>query len=567
MTPATAVPPGRFLAEFARRSQRTDAETLAPPPGATIDAAGRWIVGDILLIDRESLASALGLRGVRDDATLALAAIERWGDHAAAHLRGEFAFAAWDAPRRSVLAARDGMGLRLLYFTNTEDVLRFSDDPARLARFADVDATLDPGALAAFLVDGVDEDLTRTVYRGVRTVPAGHALSQEGGARLECRRHWHFPSVRVATRREARELPAMFTSALDAAVRDRLRGATASLLLSGGIDSASIAASVGRVRPDVALRAFTSSFASLLPEVELPWARRVATHLGIPLVPLQAGLAPALTPTGGVRTPLPLDEPTWIEWRASIHSLAGWSETTLYGEDGDALLLPATLAEMVRAERWPGVAASILSYLVRNRRVPYLGTGARRIYGAKAVDAPSPMHSWLRASARAAAAPAPIVRYEPHPPLPYRDWTRRRLMSPLWQAFGQSVSPAWTGADTTFRLPLVDDRVLTVAMAAPSVPWLQRKRLIRAAAAQARALPGEVIWRPKTPVYGYYEAFIALWRARWDGRALVASTLAEWVDAAALQRALREGTVFEVCDAWRVLELSSWIDSGNRDLA
>jgi hypothetical protein len=299
-------------------------------------------------------------------------------------------------------------------------------------------------------------------------------------------------------------------------------------------------------------------------EVELPWAQRVAAHLDIPLESVPSARMPALSVDAGAPLPTPLDEPTWTEWRRLVAMAGAWSEDTLYGEDGDALHLPATLGEMRRAERWPGLAAALLSFSLRHRRLPYLGTGWKRHFGARVLDVVTPSHAWLRPQVRATAAPSTAPAAEPLPPHPHRDWSQRRLTSPFLQSLVRACAPAWTGVATTFRLPLMDDRILALAMSAPSVPWMQGKHLIRAAAAQADALPRDVIWRPKSPVRGHHEALVAQWRSRWDGTVSVAEELAAWVDVPCLVRALRTGAGNEVSDAWRVLELSAWLEGRRR---
>lgn len=549
---------GAFLAVVARHALA--AATVPAPSGATTDAEGRWLVGDVLLSDRASLCASLKT-ALADDDRLVLAAMARHGVRATERLHGEYAFVAWDAPRRTLMAARDGLGLRLLYVAVSADEISASDDPTRLLARDGVDGSLDAGALVGFLAGTIDEDLSRTVYRGVHAVPAGHTLvwTADGTTTDSCR-HWEFPAPPVMGRREARDLPAQFTAVLDAAVSDRLRGPSASILLSGGIDSASIAASVRRTRPDVALRAFTATYEPLLPDLELPWTQRVASQLDLPVEIVRCAEQPPLTRECTGRLPQPLDEPTWPEWRRLTHAAARWSQTTLYGQDGDALLLPSSLREMIREESWPSVAVEVIRFVGQRRRLPYLGTGLRRLSGAPLLEGPPPLPPWLRASRDLLATPPsffPVRAFA----TTHREWPRRRLTTGAWQSLVRAFSPAWTGAPSAFRLPLLDDRLLALAMSAPSVPWMQGKELIRQAAVQSGALPAAVAWRPKAPVRGHHEALVAQWRATWNGRVTLAPALREWVDVPILERVLRRGTHSEVSDAWRALELSDWIEA------
>jgi len=555
-------PAGTFLVALSRRNPGAVLDAQEPPRGATRDEDGRWIVGDVLLTDCESLRAPLGAVPPRSDEALALAAIARHGAGDSLALHGEFAFVAWDAPNRRLLVARDGLGLRPCFVAVTAEMIGVSNDPALLARQRGVDASLDEGALAAYLVDGMDPDATRTVYRGVRSVPAGHTWQWDTDAGAPTvRRHWCFPAPAVRRPRDARELPERFNLALDAAVRDRVRGPRASILLSGGIDSSSIAASLRDACPDVELRAWTATYEPLLADRETPWTRRVAEHLGVPLEVVGCAASPAVSPVGEPALPAPLDEPTWTEWRRLVQSAGSWSDSTFYGVDGDALLAPASLAGMLRAERLPDVANAIVSYAVRRRRLPHLGTGLLRLVRRGAGSPARPAKpAWLRDAACAAAAVAPAFDVEPLAPHPSRGRSQSLLTSPVWHSLVPSWSAPWTGAATAFRLPLLDDRLLEVVMSAPSVPWLNGKELMRAAAELRGALPADVIRRPKLTVRGHTDALVAAWRAHWDGAVQIAPEIAAWVDAAMLRRALAEGSTFDVADAWRVLELSAWLD-------
>lgn len=545
-----------------RRALAGSAADDVLPDGAVRDAAGDWVAGDVRLSDRDALARELGVSVDSTDLTLALAAVARFGVDAPARLHGEYAFVAWHAGERQLFAARDGLGLRLLYVAVTADRVAFSGDPSELGAVQGVDGALNPGALAAFLTESMDADLTRTMFRGVTAIPAGHTwLLGARSAQPRLQRHWFFPLPAVGRPRDARELPRRFSFLLDEAVRDRVRGPRASILLSGGLDSSLIAASVRRTRPDVALRGFTATFEPLVGASELPWAQRVGAALGIEVEEVPSATASALAHLAASRFPSPLDEPTWLEWLHGVQAASRWSNTVLYGEDGDALQLPATLREMLRVERWPALAAALLSFTVRQRRLPHLGTGLKaRLIGGRHGGPAAPRLPWLAEIAYRASEPAPTMAFETLVEPRSRASTQRRLTSPLVQQWACIFASPWTQSRAAFTFPLLDDRLLEFALSIPSVPWCHGKQLMRSAAVLDGQLPAEVIWRPKTPLYGHGEALVAEWRARWDGALSVAPEIAPWILERPLRRALREGSVNDVSDAWRVLELSSWLE-------
>src|SRR5437762_1311864 len=106
-------------------------------------------------------------------------AYEEWGERFAGRLRGMFAVALWDAPRRRLLLARDRFGIKPLYVRETGAGLEFASELRALPR-----GEIDLDALEAFLAfNSIPAPLT--IFRDVRKLRPGHVLVWEDGQTRE----------------------------------------------------------------------------------------------------------------------------------------------------------------------------------------------------------------------------------------------------------------------------------------------------------------------------------------------------------------------------------------------
>ena len=193
-------------------------------------------------------------------------------------LNGMFALAVWDAHQRSLFLARDRLGIKPLYYAERGEVLYFASEQKALFT-----AGVPPG-----FDHGVWEELLcfryvageRTPYEHVRRLLPGHYLVWKGG-RSMIRRWWNL-SDRVRTLRGAPPAdPApWFRETFDSAVGlRRISDVPVGVLLSGGLDSSSVAASLA-LQAGKGVASFTVRFSE--PEYdEGPLARQVAQRYGL----------------------------------------------------------------------------------------------------------------------------------------------------------------------------------------------------------------------------------------------------------------------------------------------
>jgi asparagine synthetase B (glutamine-hydrolysing) len=215
--------------------------------GASTIAAGRAssLACDVFcageLYNREELCSELHLPQDVRDAELVLSAWEAWGPEAFGRIDGVFAIIVQDRAEGGLWAARDPMGIHPLFFAPTTDGLALSDTVGVLLRHPDVSRDISRLKLAEMSFNYYGEP-HETFYKSIYKVPPGHYLRATlDGWTFE--HYWSFPDVRPADKYPFEEALDRFTREFAHVVGRSFNGKRhSSILLSGGLDSISIAA-------------------------------------------------------------------------------------------------------------------------------------------------------------------------------------------------------------------------------------------------------------------------------------------------------------------------------------
>jgi len=192
----------------------------------------------------------------------------------AERLRGMFALAVWDAQRRRLVLARDRYGIKPLYYRHVGGELRFASELRALPR-----GEIDLDALEAFLAFN-SIPAPYSIFRDVRKLPAGHILVWEGGAITLERyaRPGPAPATEVRGGDEAELVEELRARLRDSVRAHLLSDVPVGVLLSGGVDSAALAALVAQETSE-AVHTFTIGFEERSFD-ERADARRVAERYG-----------------------------------------------------------------------------------------------------------------------------------------------------------------------------------------------------------------------------------------------------------------------------------------------
>ncbi len=172
------------------------------------------------------------------DVSIVAAAYEEWGTNCFSKLIGDWALSIWDAKSRSLILAKDPIGIRHLYYSIEKDQVTWSTILDPLVLFAGHSFALNEDYIAGWFSFFPATHLTP--YVGINSVPPSSSVLIREDKHVVSK-YWDFDSskrIRYATDAEYEE---HFLAGFAEAVRRRLRSDSPVLAeLSGGMDSSSI---------------------------------------------------------------------------------------------------------------------------------------------------------------------------------------------------------------------------------------------------------------------------------------------------------------------------------------
>ena len=249
------------------------------------------------LYDYKKIRSALQAKGhifrTQSDSEIALYLYQEYGLNFVDYLRGEFALVLYDKRKNRIIAARDRFGIKpLQYHLDAKGILYIASE-AKAIFASGVKAVWDKYALYhSCSLQYVPQD--RTLFKDIYQLKPGHILIYDG-AKLTIKKYWDldFPkeSDEKFKKYDENKIAGRLEDLLQESVALRLQtdGAKYCSHLSGGIDSAMVAALAARLG-NQKLRCFTVSFPhGSYDETEL--AKSLASYIGAEFTPVVVGAA------------------------------------------------------------------------------------------------------------------------------------------------------------------------------------------------------------------------------------------------------------------------------------
>ena len=241
-----------------------------------------WIVFNGEIYNYQALRTFLLSKGhqfrTATDTEVIVHLYEEMGEECVQKLWGMFGFAIWDERKKTLLIARDRVGIKPLYYRLTPEALIFGSEIKSILVDPSVMVELDPVALDRFLtylyVPGEE-----TLFKGISKLPPGHYMTVRNG-KPSIRQYWDLSVSPARQSKSLEESVRELTSLLAETVRDHMiADVPVGILLSGGVDSTAML-SFAVEQTSKQINTFTIGFEGQQFADERPYARLAAERYG-----------------------------------------------------------------------------------------------------------------------------------------------------------------------------------------------------------------------------------------------------------------------------------------------
>jgi asparagine synthase (glutamine-hydrolysing) len=351
----------RFLFRNRREKNRMNAQAeLEPVNDQNQTEDTRVLMWDGRLDNRSDLLLLLKdyLRDDLSNTALALAAYKRWGTSGFIHMIGDWSLVIQDDANQLTVLASDFAGVRPLYYAVKSGQVLYS---SRLQSL--VDATgiseLDDKYIGAFLLYGGCPN--HTPYKGIYSVPAGHAVSVSS-TETKINRFWSLPirdEICYQNRHRYEEhLRTLFREAVSVRLQ---KEAPVLAELSGGLDSSSVVSMANHLMQSGAVpaRSLTSVSYVWRNSLDEPFIHEMESFCGIKGIHISTHDTPLIGETHVGNAQPESHQPL----RKSVASLSRQigAKVLLTGQNGDLMMgnwfddslqLSASLRRFRIAQAW-----------------------------------------------------------------------------------------------------------------------------------------------------------------------------------------------------------------------
>ena len=212
------------------------------------------------------------------DTEVIINAYKEWGANCLNRFNGMFAFGIFDENRNILFIARDRVGKKPLYYSQSNDGFAFASEIKALIRDENRSREIDLRALNFYLTFGyIPGELC--IFKSIKKLPPAHAMTYDLSTRQKkiwC--YWQPPALSRHDVSEDDLLEELETLLKDAVRLRMISDVPLGAFLSGGVDSSLVVAMMSKLS-DSPVKTFSIGFQENKYN-ELPYARIVADHFG-----------------------------------------------------------------------------------------------------------------------------------------------------------------------------------------------------------------------------------------------------------------------------------------------
>jgi len=209
-------------------------------------------------------------------------------------INGIFAFAIFDKRNKEMFVARDGVGVKPLYYSEASGGFIFASEIKAILQELSVSRVINPKAVVnhlAYLWSPAPD----TILEDVRKLEPGHALIVKKGRIEKKYKFYDLPygqPIHSCSIKQAEEKTQYYLK--QAVSRQLISDVPVGAFLSGGLDSSAVVALAMEAQPDTRIQCFTIGLHGSGMDEEgvvndLPYAKRVAEYLNVDLHVVNVG--------------------------------------------------------------------------------------------------------------------------------------------------------------------------------------------------------------------------------------------------------------------------------------
>jgi asparagine synthase (glutamine-hydrolysing) len=240
-----------------------------------------WVVFNGEIYNFKSLRSLLQRQGHRfytdTDTEVIVHLYEQYGEACVEKMRGMFAFAIWDERRKTLLLARDRLGIKPLFYTTVDGRLAFGSELKVLLQLPELKRELSWSSVN-HLFSAMCTPSDESIIEGVHKLKPGYLLTASAKQGVRVRQYWDVEFDPNYGKSESYFIEGL-RDLLEESVKLRLiADVPLGAFLSGGVDSSAVVATMSRLT-NGPVKTFSIGF----PDKdfnELDYARRVARQFG-----------------------------------------------------------------------------------------------------------------------------------------------------------------------------------------------------------------------------------------------------------------------------------------------